>query len=162
MEIFFSLLKSIFCFQVFIVPVDNVDGPVGVSAPVPAPRSTNHSPTQTHAIVRTPAPAVVVPSPQTPSGSPAQSPVQSPVQSPSLAPSQPISLMSQTAEQDSDTQSPISSPPGCRSMPEGRDDDSQASCEGSNAVPSSPSNSHGGSPAPLGMLAVCIRLYNSS
>ncbi|KAJ1531800.1 hypothetical protein ONE63_000454 [Megalurothrips usitatus] len=123
--------------EVFIVPVDNVDGPPPVSTPlpVPVPRSVNSSP----ALANGGSP------PQTP----VRSPTQSPLHSPASTPSQSDSRFSQPVEAENDNQSQTSSPPGRRSLPEGKDDDSQASCESGNIVPASPTSSHTSSPAPL-------------
>lgn len=91
-------------------------------------------------IARSPPPVPVV--------SPPQTPVRSPAQSPASTPSQSNLRFSPSAEQENDTGSQPSSPPGCRSLPEGRDNDSQASCESSNMVPASPTSSHTGSQPP--------------
>lgn len=115
------------------MPVDNVDGPAPTSAPLPAPRTSNSSPALSP--VRPSVPAAVV------------APIQAHSSNPSSSSVQPIVI---PAELENDSYSQPTSPPGCRALPEGRDNDSQASCEGSNIVASSPCNSHASSPTPLG------------
>lgn len=137
---------------------------------MPAPRTSGQSPGSTMARqsgpvapppqipVRPPPQTPLRSPPQTPVRSPPQTPVRSPPQSPPQSPSTPLQLnaqLSQTAEENDKT-SPTSSPPGRRSLPEGRDNDSQASCETSSVVPSSPTNSLAGSPAPLGKFSVFL------
>ncbi|KAE8753046.1 hypothetical protein FOCC_FOCC000391 [Frankliniella occidentalis] len=130
--------------EVFIVPVDNVDGPVPIvvsaPAPLPTPRSANLSSTQSN--IRSPVPVPVVASPLTPVKSPSQTPIHSPS---TMAP--------QATDEENDKQSIAPSPPGSRSLPEGQDNDSQLSCESGNVVPSSPTNSLAGSPTPLDLPA---------
>lgn len=147
--------------EVFIVPVDNVDGPAPSSVPLPAPRTSNQSPGPSLARQPAPAPVPIGSPPQTPVRSPPQTPVRSPPQTPlrsppptpvRSAPQSPMQLRGPVLPSSADDKdSPPA--PGRRALPEGRDNDSQASCESSGPVTSSATNSLAGSPAPLDLPA---------